>query len=92
MPAKVAQRIFQEFRQRRAHEHPKAEGIFLQEIATAMLDAEHFRRTAKPINRPLEAVPNNAAYEGMTQRQRAEAKVLAGIPLTDEEQDAMIWS
>ncbi len=92
MPKAVAQRMFQEFRTRRAHEHPQAEGILIQEIMMAIVDAEHFSRAARPINRPLEAVPNNAAYEGMTRRQRAEAKVLAGIALTDEEEDAMIWS
>lgn len=89
MPEKAAQRIYDEFRQRRSHEHPKAEGILLHEIVTALLDPEHFSTTAKPIIRPPD--PEATSYAGMTLRERAQAKVLEGRPLTDAEEDAMLW-
>jgi hypothetical protein len=85
MPEKVAQRIFGEFRNRRAHSNPKAEGILLQEIVTALLDAEHFASTAKPIHRPPDA--EVMSYAGMTLKERALAKIQ---PVTDAEEGAVV--
>ena len=88
MPEPVLQRIWEEFRTRRAHGHPRAEAILLEEIVTAVVDAEHFASTSKPINRPIVPTP----VVGGSVRQMGEAKVLAGQALTDEEEDAMLWS
>jgi len=88
MPEPILQRVWEEFRTRRSHEHPRAEAILLQEIVTALVDAEHFASTSKPINRPIVPPPVVAG----SVRQTAEAKVLAGQALTDEEEDAMLWS
>lgn len=88
MPEAVAQRIFHEFRTRRAHGHPKAESILLGEIITALLDAEHFASTAKPIHRAEDGPVN---YTGLTVVERARAKVLAGKVLTGEEEDAIVF-
>jgi hypothetical protein len=68
--------------------HSTPESILLQEIVTAMRDAEHFARTAKPVNRPPDAEPE---YRGMAVKQWAQAKTLAGRPLTNEEEDAMLF-
>ncbi len=87
MPAGIALRIFQDFRVRRAHEHPQAAAILLHDIGAAMHDAEHFAKTAKPIQGPA---PEAGNYRGMTRRERASAKVLRGEPLTPEEEDAML--
>lgn len=88
MPEKAAQRIFGEFRTRRAHGHPKAESILLGDIITALLDAEHFASTAKPIHRAEDGPVN---YTGLTVLERARAKVLAGKVLTGEEEDAIVF-
>jgi hypothetical protein len=73
LPEQAAQEIMRRFRRRRAHSNPKAEGGPLQEIVTALLDAEHFASTAKPIHRPLDA--EVMSYAGMTLKERAPAKI-----------------
>ncbi|HEX9120365.1 MAG TPA: hypothetical protein VF840_07485 [Terriglobales bacterium] len=85
MPEKAAQRIFGEFLNRRAHSNLKAEGILLQEIVTALLDAEHFASTAKPIHRPPDA--EVMSYAGRTLKERALAKIQ---PVTDAEEGAVV--
>ncbi len=65
MPAGVALRIFQDFRVRRAHEHPQACGFLLHDMVAAMSDAEHFAKTAKPIQGAAWEAGN---YRGMTRQ------------------------
>ena len=90
MPKAVAERMFGEFCTRRAHGHPTAEAILRQNIVIALIDAEHFATCAKPVNRPAEA--EAATYPEATLRERAHAKVMAGQSLTDEEENAILWS
>jgi hypothetical protein len=47
MPEKVAQRKFDEFRFRRAHEHPHADGLLLQNIVQGMVDTDHYGSTGE---------------------------------------------
>jgi hypothetical protein len=90
LPEKTAQEIFAQFRKRRAHSDPRAEFTLGVEIGIALHDAEHFASTAKPVVR-LSEREKVAARPGMRLKEIAEAKVMAGEPLTEDEEDAMLW-
>jgi hypothetical protein len=92
MPAGVAIRIFQDFRTRRAHEHPQADGMLLHDIVQAMYDVEHFAKATKPIRGAADPPMRWRRVAGMSLEEIAYTKIVAGQPLSEEEENALLRS
>jgi hypothetical protein len=87
---KGAQKVFEDFRRRRARGFPKAELLLSMDIVVAISEAEHDAQTFKPII--AERKPTKEVADRMRPSADATyAKALAGQSITSADEDAVIF-
>jgi hypothetical protein len=90
VPEPAVREIANSFQQRRAHGDAEAVHKLAVEITVAIHDARHRRKTARPIWVPAEQVVETADSQPAS-ASRSYAKAAQGRPLTDEDEDAILF-
>ena len=90
LPKEAAQEAFGRFRKRRERSDPQAEYVLIVEITIALHDADHTAETFKPIMMPHQVATDVKDF-GPPSAANTYAKAFAGLPLTDADEDAVLF-